>query len=104
MKRSGVHVFITNRLPTHGLSYAVKAKPQNRFAILRPARRPGTEYAILLRKIAGLRCARGLQRKSFFAVCGKKDWSGKPGFFARLRAKKCAQIPNYKWLLEQALW
>jgi hypothetical protein len=22
----------------------------------------------------------GLQRKSFFAACGKKDWSGKPGF------------------------
>jgi hypothetical protein len=23
----------------------------------------------------------GLQRKSFFAACGKKDWSGKPGFW-----------------------
>jgi hypothetical protein len=46
---------------------------------------------------------KGLQRKSFFAVCGKKDWSGKPGFFARLRAKKCAQIPNYKQVFERAL-
>jgi hypothetical protein len=25
----------------------------------------------------------GLQRKSFFAACGKKDWSGKPGPAAR---------------------
>jgi hypothetical protein len=31
----------------------------------------------------------GLQRKSFFAVCGKKDWSGKPGFFAVIRKKMC---------------
>jgi hypothetical protein len=39
---------------------------------------------------AGFWPRKGLKRKYFFAVPGKKDWSGKPGFLRRSR-KKCAQ-------------
>jgi hypothetical protein len=43
---------------------------------------------------AGRGLRKGLQRKSFFAAeRGKKDWSGKPGFFTGgTPVKKCAQI------------
>jgi hypothetical protein len=43
----------------------------------------------------GLRPRKGLKRKYFFAVPGKKDWSGKPGFrrFAPKR-RKCAQLTH----------
>jgi hypothetical protein len=39
---------------------------------------------------------KGLKRKYFFAVPGKKDWSGKPGFrrFApEMRPKRRTKIP-----------
>jgi hypothetical protein len=55
---------------------------------------PGTFLCFIMRDI----CCRWARARDCsgtptgFALANPRTWSGKPGFFARLRAKKCAQI------------
>jgi hypothetical protein len=46
---------------------------------VQPLAREGLVAKLHRNFAARARRREGLQRKSFFAVCGKKDWSGKPG-------------------------
>jgi hypothetical protein len=55
-------------------------------------------WGIRLREAQKDRGAQGIEAEILF--CGhvrKKDCSGKPGFFARLWAKKCAMMINIEY-------